>query len=112
MEINKQEQQKMNETAIERRLTAVEKQAEYNAREIEELKPVVKEINTMSKTMVQLVEQSKQTNENVKELKTKVDGIEKEPAENMKWLRRTILTSTITTILGAVLGALVALVIK
>lgn len=98
----------MNETNIERRLTAVEKQSEYNTREIEELKPIVKEINTMSKTMVQLVEQSKQTSENVKELKTKVDSIEKEPAENIKWLRRTILTSAITTVIGAVFGALLA----
>lgn len=102
----------MEDASIERRLTAVEKQVEYNAHEINELKPIVKEINTMSKTMVQLVEQTKQTSENVQELKSKVDKIETEPAENMKWLRRTILTSIITTLIGAVLGALIALVMK
>ena len=102
----------MNDTTIERRLTAVEKQAEYNAREIEELKPIVKEINTMSKTMVQLVEQSKQTSDNVDQLKSKVDQMEKEPAENFKWLKRTLLTASISTTLGAVLGALITLIIK
>lgn len=102
----------MEETTIERRLTIVEKQVEYNAHEINELKPIVKEINTMSKTMVQLVEQTKQTSENVQELKSKVDKIETEPAESMKWLKRTILASALTTIVGAIIGALIALVIK
>lgn len=102
----------MEETNIEHRLTAVEKKVEFNSHEIEELKPVVKEINTMSKTMVQLVEQSKQTNENVKELKVKVEQIEKEPAENFKQLKKTIWTSVLTSILGAILGAVIALIIK
>ena len=102
----------MEEINIERRLTAVEQKVEYNSHEIEELKPVVKEINTMSKTMVQLVEQSKQTNENVKDLKQKVDKIEKEPAENFKALKKAIWTSIVTGILGAIIGAVLALVIK
>lgn len=102
----------MEETSIEHRLTAVEKKVEFNSHEIEELKPVVKEINTMSKTMVQLVEQSKQTNDNVKELKVKVEQIEKEPAENFKQLKKTIWTSVLTSILGAILGAVIALIIK
>ena len=101
----------MEEAKIERRLTAVEEQVKFNTHEIEELKPVVKEINTLSKTMVQLVEQSKQTNENVKELKVKVDKIEREPAENFKQLKKTIWTSILTGVIGAILGALLALII-
>ena len=101
----------MEEAKIERRLTAVEEQVKFNTHEIEELKPVVKELNTMSKTMVQLVEQSKQTNENVKELKVKVDKIEREPAENFKALKKTIWTSILTGVIGAILGALLALII-
>ena len=102
----------MEETTIERRLTTVEEQVKFNSHEIEELKPVVKEINTMSRTMVQLVEQSKQTNENVKDLKLKVDHLEKEPAENFKALKKAIWTSITTGIIGAVLGAILALIIK
>lgn len=102
----------MEETNIEHRLTAVEKKVEFNSHEIEELKPVVKELNTMSKTMVQLVEQSKQTNENVKDLKLKVDKIEQEPADNFKALKKAIWTSVLTGIIGAVLGAVLTLILK
>ena len=102
----------MEEAKIERRLTAVEEQVKFNSHEIEELKPVVKEINTMSKTMVQLVEQSKQTNENVKELKVKVEQIEKEPAEDFKNLKKTIWNSILTGTLGAIIGAILALIFK
>lgn len=103
------EQQTIN---FEHRLTAVEHKAEQNGREIEELKPIIKEINTMSKTMVQLVEQSNQTSENVKELKVKVDKIEREPAENFQTLKKTIWTSVVSTILGAILGVIISLIIK
>lgn len=102
----------MEETSIEHRLTAVEKRVEFNQHEIDELKPVVKELNAMSKTMVQLVEQSKQTNENVKELKDKVDKIEKEPAENFKNLKKTIWNSILTGTLGTIIGAILTLILK
>ena len=65
----------------------------------------------MSKTMVKLCEQTKATNDNVHELKEKVDAIEKEPADNFKHFKRTIWTSIITAVLGAVLGALIGLII-
>ena len=101
----------MEETNLEHRLTALEKKVEFNTHEIDELKPVIKEINTMSKTMVKLVAQSKQTNENVKELKIKVDKIEAEPADDFKHYKRTIISCIFTTILGGLIGALLALVI-
>lgn len=101
----------MEETNLEHRLTALEKKVEFNTHEIDELKPVVKEINTMSRTMIKLVEQSKQTNENVKELKIKVDKIEAEPADDFKHYKRTIISCILTTILGGLIGALLALVI-
>lgn len=103
--------EKMEETSLEHRLTAVEKKVEFNAHEIDELKPIIKEINTMSKTMVKLVEQSKQTNDNVKELKVKVDKIEAEPADDFKHYRRTIISCILTTIIGGLIGAIIALVI-
>lgn len=100
------------ELTIEHRLTKVEEKAEHNSREIEELKPVIKEINTMSKTMVQLVEQGKQTSENIDELKSKVDKIEREPAEEAKAIKKTIITSILTALIGAIIGALISLVVK
>lgn len=102
----------MDEAKIERRLTSVEEQVKFNTHEIEELKPVVKEIHKMSETMVKLTEQSKQTNENVNELKAKVDRIEAEPAENFRAIKKTVITAIITGVISAILGAVLALVIK
>lgn len=97
----------MNEIDIEHRLTDVDNRSKNNSHRIDRLEPVVNEIHVLSETMVKLVEQTKTTNKNVEELKTKVDKIEKEPAEKYKYLVRTIWTSIITTIIGAVIGALI-----
>lgn len=97
---------------IEHRLTAVEHKCEQNAQEINDLKPIIKEINIMSKTMVQLVEQGNQTSENVKELKLKVEKIEREPAEDFKELKKKIWLSVISTLLGAMLGILTSIILK
>ena len=96
---------------VEHRLTATEDREKANTRRIEKLENLTDEIHTMSKTMVKLVEQTKATNENVHELKEKVDAIEKEPADNFKYLKRTIWTSLITGILSAILGAIIGLII-
>ena len=96
---------------IEHRLTATEDREKSNTRRIEALEKLAEIIHENSMTMVRLVEQIKATNESVQELKTKVDNIEREPAENYKHLKKTIWTSAITAILGAVMGALIGLII-
>lgn len=96
---------------VEHRLTATEDREKANTYRIEKLEKVTDEIHTMSKTMVKLVEQTKATNENVHELKEKVEAIEKEPADNYKQLKKTITTSIITAVVGAILGALIGLII-
>lgn len=65
----------------------------------------------MSNTMIHLVEQSKHTNENVEELKVKVDNMEKEPIENAKVLKRTVITCIVTAVVSAIVGALIGLII-
>lgn len=97
---------------IEHRLTEVEERAKSNTKRLDKLEKVTDAIHEMSNTMVHLVEQSKNTNENVQELKEKVDAIEKEPADNYKALKKTIWTSIITAVLGAIIGAIIGLIIK
>lgn len=46
----------MNEVDIEHRITEIEQRALSNTYQLEKLEPIVGEIHTMSKTMVQLVE--------------------------------------------------------
>ena len=78
----------MNELNIEHRITEVEQRARSNTHRLEKLEPIVDEIHTMSKTMVQLVEEVKHTNESVQGLDQKVDRLdnrvdimERSPAE-------------------------------
>ena len=95
---------------VEHRLTKTEDREKANTHRIEKLEKVVEAIHDMSNTMVKLVEQIKTTNENVQELKGKVDAIEQEPADNFKAIKKTVITSIVTAIVGAVIGALIALI--
>lgn len=101
----------MNEIEIAERLTKVEERAKSNTHQIDELKPVVNEIHTMSKTMVQLVGEVQHTNENVVELKEKVETLENEPAERWNSMRRTIFTTVVSTVAGALVGAILTLIL-
>ena len=97
---------------VEHRLTKTEDGEKSNRHRIEKLENVVEAIHDMSNTMVKLVEQIKTTNENVQELKCKVDAIENEPATDYKQLKKTITTSIVTTVIGAIIGAVLSLIFK
>lgn len=99
----------MDETAIVERLAKVEERAKSNTHQIEEIKPIVEEIHTLSKTMVELISECKHTNESVTDLKrdvSKLDDrigtIEQEPAKSWNNAKRTVFN----TILGAIAGAI------
>lgn len=92
----------MNEIEIVERLTKVEERAKSNTHQIEELKPIVNEIHTMSNTLVQLVGEVHHTSENVMDLKDKVETLEQEPAT--KWKNSTKVV--VNAVLGAIGGAI------
>lgn len=102
---------KIDNLDIEHRMTAVEDRAKSNTKRLDKLEKVTDAIHKMSNTMVQLVEQTKHTNENVEELKIKVEAIEQEPAQNYKALKKTITTAVVSTIAGAIVGALISLIL-
>ena len=98
----------MNELDIEHRITGVEQRARSNTHRLEKLEPIVDEIHTMSKTMVQLVQEVKHTNESVQGLDEKVerldnrvDVMERAPAEDVKKYKSTAVTAIISTVAGA-----------
>lgn len=98
----------VEDVEIAERLTKVEERAKSNTHQINELKPVVEEIHTMSKTMVELITECKHTNESVVDIKQdvtklsgKVEAIEQEPAKQWSNMKKTIFN----TILGALAGA-------
>ena len=96
---------------VEHRLTQTEDREKANTRRIEKLETVAEAIQNMSNTLVKLVEQIKTTNENVKELKGKVDAIEQEPADNFKALKKTVITCIVTAVVSGIVGALIGLII-
>lgn len=107
----------MDEIAVEHRITEIEQRAKSNTHRIDKLEPVVNEIHTMSKTMVQLVEEARHTNQTVNSLDEKVDGLdsriddmEKAPAVDMKRYKGTAITSVISTMSGALITGLIALI--
>ena len=56
-------------------------------------------------------EQKRQADEQTKQGE-RLEKLEHEPAENMKYYKRTIVSCIITTILGAILGAIIMSIIK
>ncbi len=80
----------MNELQWERRITENEQRCKSNTHRIDKLEPIVDEIHVMSKTMVELVQELKHTNEAVNILDSKVDRMdsrvdEMEKAPAQKW---------------------------
>lgn len=99
----------MTEAELAERLVKVEERAKSNTHQIEELKPIVEEIHTMSKTMIELTSECRHTNETVVDLKndvsklnTKVEIIEKEPANEWKSVKKIISTALISAVIGAI----------
>lgn len=70
----------------EQRLTVVEQRAKSNSHRIEQLEKITTEIHELSKNMLLLCEQSKNTSEDVRELKNRVGNIEDEPGSKHRFM--------------------------
>lgn len=99
------------------RLIRVEDRAKSNTHRLDKLEPIVKEIHTMSNTMVQLVQEVQHTNENVCTLDEKIDRMdsrvdimERAPADDAKKYKTTAITAIISAIAGAFATGLIALI--
>ncbi len=117
----KKEGESMQEKEMEllERLTANEQRAKSNTHRLDKMEPIVNEIHTMSNTMVQLVEEIKHTNETVSSLDEKVermdsrvDIMERAPAEDLKAYRRTAAASIISAIAGAAAAGILAMAVN
>ena len=104
----------MDELNIEHRITEVEQRARSNTHRLEKLEPIVDEIHTMSKTMIQLAEVVKHTDESVQglgekveRLDNRVDVMERAPAEDAKKYKSTAVTAIISTVAGALATGLI-----
>lgn len=96
----------MNEVDIEHRLTENEQRAKSNTHRIDKLEPIVNEIHTMSETMVRLVSEVQHTNENVSEIKEKVEVLESKPSARMEQIKTAIIAAIASAIIGGVIATL------
>lgn len=95
----------MDELGIEHRLTEIEQRSKSNSHRLDKLEPIISEIHTMSKTMVQLVGEVKHTNENVSEIKDKVGVLESKPSARMEQIKTAIITAIATALIGGIIAA-------
>ena len=93
----------------EKRLTAVEERAKSNSHRLNELEPIVKEIHSMSKTLVEMNGEMKYTNKNVEEIKKKVETLEQEPAKKWKDSTKAAFNAFLGAMGTAVAGGLIYL---
>ena len=95
----------MDELGIEHRLTEIEQRSKSNSHRLDKLEPIISEIHTMSKTMVQLVGEVKHTNENVSEIKDKVGVLESKPSARMEQIKTAIITAIATALIGGIIAS-------
>ena len=98
----------------EHRLTAVEDRSKSNTHRIDNMEPVVKEIHTMSATLVTMAEGIKQTNLAISDLigkvdkiDSRVDEIEKEPGKEWKNTKNKIIDKVVGLIVGFLVAGLI-----
>lgn len=97
----------MNELDIEHRLTQNEQRSKSNTHRLDKLEPVVNEIHTMSETMVRLVSEVQHTNENVSEIKEKVEVLEGKPSARMEQIKTAIITAIASALIGGLIATLI-----
>ncbi len=85
--------------------------------EIDSLKHRVKEfeknqvaIAELTKSVGELAINMKYIANDQNEIKTRLNAIEREPAESAKYYRRILVSCIITAVIGAIVGALIALI--
>ena len=104
----------MDEIEIEHRLTEAEARGKSNSHRLDKLEPIVEEIHTMSKTMVELVQEVKHTNETVNSLDAKVDRMdsrvdemEKAPVKQMNAVKNTVSAKALGVIIEFLIVGLI-----
>ena len=104
----------MDELENERRLTRIEERGKSNTHRLDKLEPIVEEIHTMSKTMVELVQEVKHTNETINGLDEKVDRMdarvdemEKAPAKEYGSMKKAVLDKAIGVVIGLLTTGLI-----
>lgn len=95
----------------EERLSALETNTASIFHQIGEMKEDIRNITRLTIAVEKIANKVDNIDEKVNSIDERLTTVEKEPAEDYKRIRRTIVASIISTIVGAIAGALIALII-
>lgn len=94
------------------KLTEHEKELESHKRRIKNCEDELKEYKGLAASVESLATSMKSMLEEQKKQGERLERLEQAPAEDFKYYRRTVAGCIITGIVGAVVGALIMLIIK
>jgi len=79
---------------------------------VDSVEDINKNLNTLTTSVAVMATEMKGTNEKLDKLSTDVEELKEEDSNNYKYFKRQITSKVILTVTGAILGALLALIIK
>lgn len=97
---------------MEERITKLETMTEYQGKEIETLNQKLDNITELTIAVKEIAIEVKNMREEMTKLTTRVDQIEKEPAEEYKDIKKNVAKQVITFIVGAILSGIAVFVLK
>jgi len=97
---------------INERVASLETNQHNIFHQLDEVKAEVKDIHSLTASVEKIAVQMDSTSKKVDKIDLRLDEIEREPSDNYKYYKRVIIGCVLTGIVGAVLGALLALIIK
>ena len=93
----------------EERLSSLETNTSSIFHQIDEMKEDIRNITRLTIAVEKIANKVDNIDEKVNSIDERLTTVEKEPAEDYKHIRRTIISAAISTIVGAVIGALITL---
>lgn len=97
---------------MEERVTKLETITDINSKEIDKLNNKVDNITDLTISVKEIATEVKIMREEVTKLTTRVDQIEKEPAEDYKEIKKNVVKQIITFIVGAILSGIAVFILK
>lgn len=97
---------------MEERVTKLETITDINSKEIDKLNNKVDNITDLTIAVKEIATEVKIMREEVTKLTTRVDQIEKEPAEDYKEIKKNVVKQIITFVVGAILSGIAVFILK
>ena len=102
----------MDEKELIERLVQVEQRSKSNTKRIDEHDEKLEDIHDLTYAVKELANETKLMREDVNNLNNRVANIESEPAKEYKDIKRNIRNQIISFVVGVILTAIGALILK